>query len=301
MAVCVVESPVHSSLAFKFADELDWQKERTLADTLTSVVENFTERRHEPRTKLNNDLTTAVYYIHRSNVGECVGTQTVGETSAVVEGSQRTGKMESYSREERESINTFRALCHAERLMEEMDRSGLLTVQQVCDIHAILLQGLHRAAGKIRDGDVYTRTEDGSIHMYPPPTVLEERFYCIIDRHNIHMNGIKRLQNPQQRVEYVFKCAAWFLYHLVSLHPFPDGNGRTCRLLASYVLSSSITPFPVSICHSDPLSSRRDYVCAIIHCREHPEEGPTQLASMLLEGAYLGWKWFSTNREMITE
>ena len=297
MAVCVVESQVTTSLGFKFADELVWQKERTLTDTLTNVIENFTERwRNEPRANLSNDLPTAVYYVHRSNVGECVGTQTAGETSAVVEGAQRTGKTESYTREERESINTFRALCHAEKLMEEMDGSGLLTVQQVCDIHAILLQDLHRAPGKIRDCDVYTRTEDGSIHMYPPPTVLEEQFYSIIDRHNIHMNGLKRLQNPQQRVEYVFKCAAWLLYHLVSLHPFSDGNGRTCRLLASYVLSS-ITPFPVSTCHNDPLSSRRDYVRAIIHCREHPEEGPAQLASMLLEGAYLGWKWFTSNKE----
>ena len=195
---------VNNSLGFKFADELVWQKERTLADTLTSVVENFTEQRNEPRaTDLSNDLPTAVYYVHRSNVGECVGTQTAGETRALVEGAQRTGNMDSYSREERESINTYRALCHTERLMKEMDRSGLLTVQLVCDIHAILLQGVHRAAGKIRDCDVYTRTEDGSIHMYPQPTVLEEQFYSIIDRHNIHMNCLKRLQKPQQRVEYV--------------------------------------------------------------------------------------------------
>ena len=295
MTVCVVKSPIRSGLGFKFADELVWQKdrERTLADTLTSVVENFIERRDEPRaTKLCNHLSTAVHYVYRSNVGECVGTQTVGETNVVVKEAQLSGKTESCTREERESINTFRALCHAESLMEEMGWSGLLTVQQVCDIHAILLQDLHHTPGKIRDCDVYTRTPEDNIHMYPPPTVVEEQFYCIIDRHNILMNGLKRLQNPHQKVEYVFKCAARLLYHLVSLHPFPDGNGRTCRLLASYVLSSLITPFPVSICHSDLESSRRDYVCAIIHCREYPEKGPAQLASMLLEGAYLGWKEF---------
>ena len=283
-------------LGFKFADKLVWQKERKIAKTLSNVVDSFiliTEQwRHEPR---RNDLPTAVYYVHRSNVGECVGTQVVEETTALLErGAQTPENMESYSRE---SINTCSALWYVERLMKEMDWSGLLTVQLVCDIHAILLQGLHRAAGKIRDSDVYTRTEDGSIHMYPPPTVLEEQFYCIIDQHNDHMNDLNRLQKPQKIVEYVFKCAAWLLYHLVSLHPFPDGNGRTCRLLASYVLSSFITPFPVSICHSDLLSSRRDYICAIIHCREHPEEGPAQLASMLLEGAYLGWKWFRSNEE----
>ena len=44
MAVCVVESQVTTSLGFKFADELVWQKERTLTDTLTNVIENFTER-----------------------------------------------------------------------------------------------------------------------------------------------------------------------------------------------------------------------------------------------------------------
>lgn len=287
------------NLSFEFAGHLPWQvEERTITSTLSFVVENFISGQQK-NLKLKPDCdhfaATAINYIHQSNLGECVGTQSLSDTSHLLN-KATSGELHltEMSKEERESVNTYQALCHVERLIEEMDRSGLLTVQLVCDIHAIVLQDLHPTAGRIRDSVVCTTLEDGGMHMYPPPLVLEDSFYCLIDRHNVHMAALDSYQNPRERVEYVFKCAAWLLFHLVSLHPFPDGNGRTCRLLASYILSSVITPFPVSLCHSDPQSSRRDYINAIVHCRENPEEGPAKLASLLLEGAYLGWNQFES-------
>jgi len=62
-----------------------------------------------------------------------------------------------------------------------------------------------------------------------------------------------------------------------------------CRLLANYVLSL-ITPFQVTIYRNKSRSSRSDYVNAIVRCRDHPEEGPRALASMLVVGAWCGWK-----------
>jgi Fic family protein len=281
------------SLGFKFAERVPWlEKGRTIATTLADITGNFkSEWKFNPGSRL--DLSTAVNYVHQSNVGESVGTQTLGDTHVIVE---RTASGETQlsktNKEERVSVNTYHALRHIEELIQDMNRSGLLTVQVVCDIHARVLEGLHPTAGKIRECDVYTTVEDGRLHVYPPPSTLEDRFYYIIDKHNIHMTALSmdRFQNPQERVEYVFKCAAWLLFHLVSLHPFADGNGRTCRLLASYVLSSFITPFPVSVYHQNSQSCRADYIHAIVHCRENPEEGPEELASLLLEGAYLGWK-----------
>ena len=283
-------------LGFKFADQLPWQiKKRTIATTLEDIIEKFVETNSTSEGEKSVDLATAINYVHQSNVGESVGTQLLGDTSVLVEsaasGEAHLNHLNGMKTEERVSVNTYQALRHVEKLIQEMGRSGLLTVQIVCDIHAIVLNKLHSTAGKIRNSDVYTTLQDGSVHVYPPPSVLEGRFYCIIDKHNIHMEALSmdRFRNPQEKVEYVFKCAAWLLFHLVSLHPFSDGNGRTCRLLASYVISSVITPFPVSVCHSDPLSCRADYIRAIVHCRENPEEGPAELASLLVEGAYLGW------------
>ena len=48
-------------------------------------------------------------------------------------------------------------------------------------------------------------------------------------------------------IEFIFKRAARLLFDFVDAHPFGDGNGRTCRLLANYDISL-ITPFPVVPC-----------------------------------------------------
>ena len=103
------------------------------------------------------------------------------------------------------------------------------------------------------------------------------------------MKCIKKQATLEETI-IIFKCAAWLLYEVVSLHPFYDGNGRICRLLANHVLSL-ITLFPVTIYHANSTDRNRDdYIQAIIQGRDNPEEGLGKLASMLIEGAYIGWK-----------
>ncbi len=289
-----------SNLRFEFADKLLWQErtKRTLTHTLGEVVKKYNDAKQLNDFGKDLSSSTAIDYVHQSNTGESVGTQDFGDTSALVEAVLGEKRVLGDDKRDRETINTYQALRHVGKLREEMERSGFLTVQLVCDIHEIVLKDLHSKAGKIRDCHVYTKLEDGGIHLYPRPSIIEARFYCIIDEHNIHMEALSggedKFQNAQERVKYVFKCAAWLLFNLVSLHPFPDGNGRTCRLLASYVLSSFVTPFPVSVCHSHEQSSRTDYISAIVRCRENSKEGPTELASLLLEGAYLGWERYGS-------
>ena len=101
----------------------------------------------------------------------------------------------------------------------------------------------------------------------------------------------KYSQDTNDYTALLFKCAARLLFSFVDAHPFGDGNGRMCRLLANYVLSQ-ITVFPVGLYHKSrpERSGRDDYIEAIIHCREHPEEGPGKLAAMIVESAWHGWK-----------
>jgi len=97
---------------------------------------------------------------------------------------------------------------------------------------------------------------------------------------------------------YIFKCAALLLFSFVDAHPFTDGNGRMCRLLANHVLSL-ITPFPVGLYHKTHpgRSGRKDYIDAIMECRSHREKGLGKLAAMLVEGAWRGWKSLFENAE----
>ena len=139
---------------------------------------------------------------------------------------------------------------------------------------------------------VYTNTEKGP-HFYPDPKQAENLLYGRIDHHNFYMTLLKEKhrQDTNEYTKLLFKCAARLLFSFVDTHPFVDGNGRMCRLLANYVLSH-ITVFPVSLYHpSRPgRSGRDDYIEAIVHCQEHPEKGPSKLATMLVEGAWFGWK-----------
>ena len=171
----------------------------------------------------------------------------------------------------------------------------------VCQLHAILLKGFAKEdmveyAGTIRrrtgtaSGEVYTqRSDDEPVHFYPLPEGLDDKFHNVVERHSIHVKNIQKQANREDTT-YIFKCAAWLLYEIVALHPFYDGNGRICRLLANHVLSL-ITPFPVTIYHKNSPDRNRDhYIQAIIHCQENSDKGPGKLATMLVEGAYIGWK-----------
>ena len=132
--------------------------------------------------------------------------------------------------------------------------------------------------------------------------VVEALFYALIDHHTECMEYLH--QSDTESEEYtagVFKCAARLMFDFVDTHPYMDGNGRMSRLLANYVLGL-ITPFPVAIYHSsESRSARDDYVNAVIHCRDNPEEGPRALAAMLVEGAWYGWKKLITFVEKSTE
>ena len=189
-----------------------------------------------------------------------------------------------------EKSNTYKAMCHLQDEIHKEMKTGLLTVQLVCDVQRILMTGLHRDAGQPRECPAYVEWED-DIHHYPDPQKALLMLQGIIDRHNVNMDK-KPLIPSIDETEYIFKCAAWLLFEFVNnSHPFGDGNGRMCRLLANYVLSL-ITPFPVSLYHTKcpDRCTRSDYLEAIVECRKNPEQGPQKLAAMLVEGAWKGWK-----------
>ena len=275
------------NLGFELAEKPPWRQDRSV----THIIEAVAVKSKAEKAALNQlEYLAAVHYVYRSNKGESVGTQELAETRSLIDSVATSGHSLA-NRDTRETVNTYRALLAVKKLKEEMGGSGLLTVQQVCRLHEVVLEGLHPTAGKIRTCTVFTHSNDSTCHIYPSPDVLETRFFNIVDHHNIHMEILASTMKDRdlhERLKYVFKCASWLMFKFVSLHPFADGNGRTCRLLASYVLQC-ILPFPVSAFHDNQARNvRSDYIDAIVHCRNHPDEGPSLLASLLVEGAYLG-------------
>ena len=55
--------------------------------------------------------------------------------------------------------------------------------------------------------------------------------------------------------------AAWVLFRFLKIHPFSDGNGRTGRLLANWVLRREGVPFDISFCTSPLERSQYNTAC----------------------------------------
>ena len=198
-----------------------------------------------------------VKFVLTVNVGESVGTQTMDGTRTVLDdyierqSDQPSSGTEQHSLQAKDhlvTVNIYKALARFFKLHDEMLRTGKLTVMQICDIHRVLMEGLQEDAGDMRKRIAYTMWNDEE-YIYPEPMVIEQLLYACVDHHSTHMTHYEKLAQEAPSVEsfrYLFKCAARLMFDFVDAHPFSNGNGRMCRLLANYVLSL-ITPFPGSL------------------------------------------------------
>ena len=80
------------------------------------------------------------------------------------------------------------------------------------------------------------RTTDGSIHEYCPPEHADSEMERLLAMHHEH----ERNRSLPPAVE-----SAWLHHRFVQIHPFEDGNGRTARLLMSYVFAKRGEPTPL--------------------------------------------------------
>ena len=80
------------------------------------------------------------------------------------------------------------------------------------------------------------RMPDGTIHEYCPPEQVTSEMERLLAMHRTH-ERTRQLPAPVE--------AAWLHHRFVQIHPFEDGNGRTARLLMSYVFARRGEPTPV--------------------------------------------------------
>ena len=299
-----------SKIDYPFEENTPWRRDELTTEQMVTKITECRKKFANPSESVQRCIghhakTAAVDYVHNLNKGEMVGTQMREDTQEVIEMvlESELDEQEGKEKEHKETRNNFQAMKHLYELHEEMDKKGLITVQQVSDTHRILMKDLHRGHGEIRKTNVCTgQNGKGKNHDYPPHEVVEAKFYALIDHYNVCIESVGQLDvESEEYTAGVFKCAARLMFDFVDTHPYVDGNGRMCRLLANYVLRL-VTPFPVAIYHSDESrSARNDYVNAIVRCRDNPEEGPRALAAMLVEGAWYGWKKLIAFVEKSTE
>lgn len=67
-------------------------------------------------------------------------------------------------------------------------------------------------------------------------------------------------------VAAIYELSFWAHYELVTIHPWADGNGRTCRLLMN-LLQMEFNVLPIKVLKED----KAEYIQALIDTREHED------------------------------
>lgn len=130
------------------------------------------------------------------------------------------------NRDEKEVVNYFKILKNLKEYSV-----GQLTLQKVLQIHKELMSGVNDdIAGKIRNKPIVVgkyKNNSGKVELeikHNPPTHKKNE----IEKHLSNLiDWVNQSDDP------IFIKAGVFHHEFVYLHPFEDGNGRTCRLLTA--------------------------------------------------------------------
>lgn len=150
------------------------------------------------------------------------------------------GKRTSFKRKWQKVLNELPKGLVAFRLEPCFETPSCLDAEAVSSLHRILMNGLIEKSAKVKAGNFRIhdiRTDNETIYCSPDliPRSMDE-FY--------QLNRELAKQFAAEEIS-VFEFAAEISYKFVRIHPFPDGNGRTSRLLMNFILSLSNVPFMV--------------------------------------------------------
>ena len=179
----------------------------------------------------NLERTFVVEYTHNSTAIEG-NTLTLLETKVVLEDKLTVPGKEL--REIYEAVNHEAAYRYVQKLLSD---NVPLSQNVVKDLHEILVKNIFQG-GIFRNHNVRIT---GAMHRPPEPEIMFQdigRFFF----------NLPVMENACDAVE----LAAWTHAEFVKIHPFPDGNGRICRLLMNYQLMRKGL-FAVSIAKEDKL------------------------------------------------
>ena len=76
----------------------------------------------------------------------------------------------------------------------------------------------------------------------------------------------RRKSIDTKNVAAIYELSFWAHYELVTIHPWADGNGRTCRLLMN-LLQMEFDVLPIKVLKED----KAEYIQALIDTREHED------------------------------
>jgi Fic family protein len=231
-----------------------------------------------------------IYFVYFTCQGENIGSKNWEETQKIIS-QQETNQFQTLTKDQKETLNLSKAWDYIYKIIIEKENLGLLTIAWLQEIHKVCMHDIlpkgSTEAGKF---SFYLRSTwyNEKEHFYPcfsSNEEWEEHFLRIFDKYNPMIELIKKdlKQNDSLAISRFLKCSAWVMEKILSLHPFADGNGRTCRLLIAYSMLI-INPFPVPI-YDEHLS----FIDSIVKARQGNLQ---ELISLILNSLLTTYKYF---------
>ena len=299
-------STVASSIDFEPEESPKWWEKDTQVLTIKEMIKQITQyqiRWKNQKDSIPNEVDRYFLrqFLYHINIEEGHGCNTMeGVESCLNMGvtSQR-----HLSEKERETVNLLEAhyylLSEVRKVKDSAEVKklhGLLEINLIKDVHKLILKDIELPKNSTKPGEfsknVRFTSFGGETYFYASPEDLERKVQTLLDRYNdLITYCVKEEENLEDQIYKMFKTCSWLLFELLDLHPFSDGNGRLCRLLCSYALSS-MTPFPTPIYNVWSESKKDDYIEALVDARKSKNRQPTSLTTMIIECNYHGWKRF---------
>ncbi|EDV24734.1 uncharacterized protein TRIADDRAFT_56834 [Trichoplax adhaerens] len=268
-----LEFDLYNQEPFWQSKKKNWPTLSQMLNDIKNWLNQITEIAHDNTKAKLNDLikdfrfkTLQKMILYTAN-GEDEGTQTIEIVDKMVKSLIDKTKDSSFTAHKDKKISY--QIGEATLFLKDASSSIVprsLTPSFICEVHEILMKdlmsGCSSEEGKYRSAKAFTKYAHEQID-YEDPEHIENRLCHLCDHYNYMLVFIYEIRNDKQKqMEIVFKCCAWFILNFLKIHPFSDGNGRTARLIASYILGI-ISPIEIPIYNVYSDSNKEEYVQTI--------------------------------------
>ncbi len=163
---------------------------------------------------------------------------------------------------------------------------GTFTVDLANRIHQLICAGLADNPGTFRRSEAKPVGENFHYLAYDQIPCEIKRLFKNTRREIDGCKGSPR----SQKIEKLIKIGSQFLNTFLYIHPYSNGNGRTARILVSYLMSS-ISIVPISLTEG---TRQETYLRCLqeIHANGRIDHPPVALATLLLERVFYSLEFY---------